>query len=117
MVSVDTIIQAIEYVVTGLFFWQAMAMVTILAMMIGSTICNGDFKSYIKATILIISYSSLLLLTSLARIIGNNGLGEKPELTYQALAGVTTIILITLFYLIGLFLGVYAHNRSRKGRG
>ncbi|MFA5768375.1 MAG: hypothetical protein WC871_02405 [Bacteroidales bacterium] len=100
------------YVMNGNFFWQAMAMVTIISMMIGSLICNGDLILFKKTSLVVVSYSILMILTTYARLLGND-----PDVFarhVQTLAGLVTTILITCFYLFGLFLGIQTHNLARR---
>lgn len=100
------------YVSGGFFFWQAMALVTIIAMFIGSIVYNGDIDLAKKATLVLSSYAGMLVFTTLARIYDSTFFLLTDY--RRAYAGVITTICITLFYITGIFLGVLAH---KKGRG
>lgn len=109
---ITQLLDSFVFVSNGLFFWQAMAMVTIISMLIGSIVYNGDINMAKKATLVISSYAIMLLFTTFARIYDNTGLQFTNH--RMAYAGMITTICITLFYITGIFLGVLAH---KKGRG
>lgn len=109
---IHQLFESFVFVSNGLFFWQAMAMVTIISMLIGSILYNGDINMAKKATLVVSSYAVMLLFTTFARIYDNTGLHFVNH--RNAYAGMVTTFCITLFYIAGIFLGVLAH---KKGRG
>jgi hypothetical protein len=109
---ISQIFDSFIFVANGLYFWQAMASVTILAMFVGSIIYNGDLVMVRKAALLITSYASMILLTTFTRIYGNTGLVFVNH--RNAYAGMITTACITFFYLVGIYLGVLAHKKGRK---
>lgn len=111
---IHQLFESFVFVSNGLFFWQAMAMVTIISMLIGSIVYNGDINMAKKATLVISSYALMLLFTTFARIYENTGLQFSNTNYINAYAGMITTFCITLFYIVGIFLGVLAH---KKGRG
>lgn len=115
MPVINEIFKSAIFVFQADFFYQVMALVTIIAIMIGSIIYNGDVDMARKAIISILAYGGMIILTNLSRIssIGLTG----PQLIMnqgQAYNGTTTTIFVTFFYLIGILLGVWMHKRVRK---
>ena len=106
-----------HYVMDAPFFWQAMAATTICAMFIGGTLHNGDFNSVRKASISIGSYIIMLLFTTVARVLPFYIEAAKTKTVSelaQTYANPVTILLISFFWFIGIWWGVYLVNRARK---
>lgn len=107
-------IEAFEYISHASYFWQSMFMTTACSIFLGAFLYNGDFKLFSKGLLTLIPYILLLLSTTLLRI---NGL---PVITniHQAYAGLTTIISLSIFYIMGLLIGVcvtrLAHKKSNN---
>jgi hypothetical protein len=96
-------------------FYQAMAAVTIVSMLIGSLIYNGDLNQLKKAALTISSYGGMIILTNISRILSSDtGIKRAMMLNGQAFNGTTTVIYVTLFYIIGIALGVWVHKHARK---
>lgn len=104
------------YISNSSYFWHSMFSTTACSIFIGSFLYNGDFKLFSKGLFTLIPYIVLLLATTTLRI---NGLPEIINYA-QAYAGMATIIMLTIFYCIGLFLGVcvtkYAHYSNKRRR-
>lgn len=105
--------RSIVYVVTAPFFWQAMAVTTIVAMIIGTLVYNGDLDKLWRATLAIITYGLLIVGTSVTRTYSLTGFHFEEMLQGQGLAGTTTILLVTAFYVFGLYLGYTAHKLAQ----
>jgi hypothetical protein len=107
--------KSLIFVAHAEYFWQAMAAVTIISMVIGALIYNGDLTELKKAILTIFTYGGMVALTNMARIITSEA-GVKRNLMNegQAFNGTTTVIYVTLFYLVGISLGVWAHKQARK---
>lgn len=106
--------QSVAYVIGAPFFWQAMASVTIVAMILGTLVYNGDLDKLHRATIAIVSYGAMIMSTTMTRIFSTTNFVFEHMKNGQIFAGVTTILLVTVFYLIGLYLGYTAHKLSKK---
>lgn len=103
------------YVAQADYFYQAMASVTIIAMFIGSLLYNGDLNQLKKAMLTIFSYGGMISLTNVARIITSTaGVRRHLMADGQAFNGTTTVIYVTLFYMLGVGLGVLVHKRARN---
>lgn len=107
------------YVMGAPYFWQAMAATTVCAMFIGTTLHNGDFDSIRKASITLLTYIFMLLLTTVARILPYYEEAAKTKTILelaQAYANPVTILLISFFWFLGLWWGVYLVNLTRHNR-
>lgn len=109
------ICRSFTYVVFAPFFWQAMALVTIISMFVGVLVYNGDLGKLGKTTMTIITYGGMIMLTSITRIYSYTQFSFAQMLQGQGLAGPMTILIVTIFYLIGLYLGLVAHKLGRRG--
>lgn len=95
------------YVIGANFFWASMGFTVATAMFMGAMIYDGHMKQLSKGVVTIISYMALLLLTTSSRILPIFQSGTLSlERQAMALAGVATIILVTAFWALGLFIGV-----------
>jgi hypothetical protein len=106
--------RSIAYVMQTPFFWQAMATVTIVAMIIGTMVYNGDLDKLWRGMLAIMTYGLLILFTTGTRIYSLTRFTFTDAPKGQTFAGISTIFLVTIFYLIGLFLGYAAHKLARK---
>jgi hypothetical protein len=115
MEVLNEVVKSLIFVKDAPYFYQAMALVTIIATMIGSIIYNGDVRGLSKAVISIFAYGGMIMLTNISRIITSNaGVVRSQMAQGQAFNGTTTVMYVTLFYLIGIVLGVWAHKHARK---
>lgn len=115
MEILNEIVKSAIFVFQADFFYQAMALVTIIAIMVGSIIYNGDVAMAKKAVISIVAYGGMIVLTNISRIVSIGLIGPQQTMNQgQAFNGTTTVIYVTIFYLIGITLGVWMHRRSRK---
>jgi hypothetical protein len=94
---------AIAYISQSQYFWLSMGFTTAIAMFIGVLLYDGNVKNAAKGLATVISYMTMILTTSLSRIIE---MGYAQDKGYQAFAGTATILTVTFFYLLGLLLGV-----------
>lgn len=115
MTILAEICKSLIFVAQSDYFYQAMAAVTIIAMMIGSLLYNGDLNQLKKAALTIFTYGGMIVLTNMARIISSDtGVIRIMMVNGQAFNGTTTVIYVTLFYMIGVAIGVWVHKRSRN---
>jgi hypothetical protein len=104
---------AIKYVMSDLYFVPSMAVTVMVGIFIGSVIYDGILVEVKKAMLAIASYSLLITMTSMARITPKIPTATDTT-SPQFFAGVVTILLVTLFYLFGMWLGVRVTNRAHK---
>ena len=108
--------EAIEYVMNGPYFWSLMGWTTATAVFIGAMLYNGDFERLRRGVITISAYAGLLWLINWARV--TDSITHKGILTNagMAYAGLTTIVFVTLAYMLGLVIGYLTVRRSRRQR-
>lgn len=102
------------YVMHAPFFWQAMACVTIVAMIIGTMVYNGDLDKLWRGILAILTYGLLILFTTITRVYSLTHFIFPSMTNGQGLAGITTILIVTTFYIFGMYLGYLAHKLARK---
>lgn len=106
-------IESIKYVVGDHYFLPSMAVVTMMGIFIGAVIYNGDVKEVKKVIAVVLTYASLLAMANFSRIIP---LLDTAKTSYQPLAGITTLLFVTLFYVLGMGWGVYLTKKAHKGK-
>ena len=110
---IDLIYQAILYVTGDLFFWPSMAFTTMVGIFIGAVVYDGDTKQIQKFLVSLFSYVVILLTVNLTRVIPEIQIASVPH--KQIAAAVTTLV-VTLFYLLGMTLGVKLVKHAHRGR-
>lgn len=110
----DPITKSFFYVINGDFFWSAMSLTSIVGMFVGAVIYNGNLKEIKKALISLASYATLIMFTGTARIAPTLDTISQDNL-HQVFAGRMTVCLVTIFYFIGMFIGVAVTKIAHKG--
>lgn len=106
------ILDAIQYVVSAPFFWPAMGFTTATAMFIGVLLHDGNVKQVQKAEVTLLTFALFLIITTTPRILSHSE-NISAEHLPAVLGGVTTILVVTLFYSLGLMFGVLiAYKRA-----
>lgn len=101
------------YISQAPYFWASMGLITGIGMFIGSIIYNGDVKAMSKALITLTVYITLLTSINATRIYSiycNIGI-ENPTMAF---GGTMTSIIISLFYIAGMYSGVILTRRVRS---
>lgn len=110
----DTILLSISYVINAPGFYTAMGMTAMTSIFIGAAIYNGELKQATKGMITVGSYAALLLMTNIPRIVDKlSDITSTPERGAMAYAGSVTIFFLTLWYIVGMLIGVYTVQRVR----
>lgn len=103
------------YIAADPYFAPSMAFTVLCGLFIGSVIYDGELEDVKKALVALGSYSALILLTNMFRIIP-----QLPTATNatspQFLASTATTLVVTFFYLLGMYLGVAITRYAHKGR-
>lgn len=107
-------IDAIIYVASDQYFTIAMALTMIMGMFISAAIYDGETKEIKKFLISMGAYVSLILMTTYARVVPNL-YTITPSKQYMTFAGTVTIVLVTIFYLLGMCLGILITRLAHKG--
>jgi hypothetical protein len=107
----NLIISAILYVSSDPFFWPSMGITTMIGIFIGAVIYNGDVTEVKKMIASLICYAVLISTVNLTRVL--------PDLPIVAnskpLGSIITIFIVTIFYLLGTFIGVKITKKAHKG--
>lgn len=101
----DFFLPAFPYVMGDMYFWPSMAFTTMIAIFVGAIVYDGIIEDVKKAVITLTSYIILLFIVNFTRIspLLKN---VAPENRQMPFAGIVSLILVTAFYLLGLWLGV-----------
>lgn len=111
----NILLETTLYVINAPYFYSLIGMTIASAMFVGATLYNGELKQATKGIVTVGSYSGFLLLMFSARITESIRMyGIVAGREYQVWAGVETIIMSTLAYVIGLLLGVYVSKKARE---
>lgn len=106
------------YVYHQSFFWHSMGITTIIGMFIGGIIYDGIMSQVKKGIVSLFFYSIIISAITLTRTIPQIDRAVELHVEYQIFSNVATIILVSLFYFLGMFIGVklinsvYKHNES-----
>ena len=99
------------YVFSDPFFWPSMAFTAIVGIFIGAVIHNGNMADVKKTLISLASYVLLIVSVDLSRILPEISVVNSP---YKPIAQLVTIAIVTVFYLMGLLLGVFLVKKARR---
>lgn len=113
----DTLLSSILYVINAQYFYPAMGLTAATSIFIGAAFYNGEIKAMWKGAIAIGSYAGLLLIVTLARVLERmDGRVLTPEQAGMAYAGAITTAFLTIYYILGMVIGVYTVKKVRKGK-
>ncbi len=112
--------QSFLYASSAPYFWLSMGMTTAVSMFIGAIIFDGNLSAATKGTIGLLSYVFFLSEVTFERV--THVLSKNPNSDpIMAYAGIITMVVITVFWLMGVILGVCISGNCRKrkhvGRG
>lgn len=110
----EYIVEAFKYITSDPYFCLSMGLTTSIGMFVGAVIYDGLLRDVKKAVIVLISYAFLLGATTLARVLPK--IPNEVVNVNQPFAGVETIIIITIFYILGMWFGVKLVNKAGKKR-
>ena len=115
--TLKLLFNAFLYMQNGPFFWQSFGFTIAIAMFIGAAVYDGHVDQAKKGLISVGSYAFMLLWITLARVtqtyLNSHGFSytTKPE---YALAGVITLIFVSLAWMIGISLGVWVFKIKER---
>ena len=105
----------ISFVTSGHNFWLAMGLTGATGIFIGASLYDGNLSMLKKGILTLLFYAFFIIITIYMRIDGNSGIPifhRHPQST----AGMITIVFVTIFYILGMILGVWSVNRVLKGK-
>ena len=106
-------IDTLLYVINGQSFWLSMGCTSAVGVFIGALLYNGDLKLLQKGILTIGIYVFFLLHTTFVRLLGTRNV-PIFERAPQSTASIVTILLVTLFYIFGMFIGVAVLSYTKK---
>lgn len=107
--------ESLRYVMTDAYFLPAMGFTCAIGVFIGSLLYDGLLPEVKKAIISIISYAFLVSMTNFGRIVPIVLSGRVHEVK-QPFAGIATLVFVTVYYILGMLLGVMITRHAHKGR-
>ncbi len=111
----STFVESINYVTSAPFFYQAVGITAVNGIWIGAVLYNGEVKTMWKGVITIGCYAVLMLVTNIPRVYSRlpNVATENIPMAY---ASTVTILLVTLWYILGIIIGVITvqHSHQKK---
>lgn len=113
----ESIYQSALYVISAPLFYTSMGLTAMTSIFIGAAMYNGEVKAATKGILAISSYAGLLLLTTIPRVIERLGRPEvifNQERTSMAYAGAVTIFFLTIWYVLGMIIGVFTVQRVKR---
>lgn len=103
----------INYITSAPYFWLSMGMVSAVAIFVGAIIYDGNLSAATKGLISVILYAFFIFQVDFTRI--NNLFSKFPDkIDTTRYAGIVTILIVTIFWIIGIVIGVIASYFARK---
>jgi len=113
--NIDILLQTIKYITEAPYFWSTMGIIVGMCIFIGAIIFDGDFSIATKAMIGLGSYVFFVIQIQFIRItnvLANNKSGHSEP--YMAYASSVTLVIISIFWIIGVILGVFISSYFHK---
>ena len=101
------------YVVNDPFFWPSMGITVAIGMFIGVVIYDGVLSDVKKMLLSLAGYAVIIATVNLTRIIPQLPFVTSTKVN-QPFASTFTIIIVSLFYGLGTYLGVLLTKRAHK---
>lgn len=98
--------KSMEYVANQNLFWGSMGFTVAIAIFVGAMLFDGNIEQSKKGMVAVGTYAFMLVWTTGVRILPN---AIERDFVYndgRALASIATIVYITLFWMIGVMIGV-----------
>ena len=102
---------SVAYISSAPYFWISMGMTTGIAMFIGAIIYDGELEYAWKGLLGIGMYSFFLFQVMFTRVNYNYVQITKTLNAGQAYANLTTVVVVSLFWTIGVLFGVLVSSR------
>lgn len=114
MITPELLFQTMQYVANAPYFWVTMGMITAIAMFVGAILFDGDLHLATKGVIGLLSYLLFLLQAQITRVIDatQRNISHSPPYMYHAAS--VTIVILSIFWILGVGFGVYISYMSRK---
>lgn len=108
-------IEALKYVMSDPYFTLSMGFTASIGIFIGALLYDGILPEVKKGIVAIGFYAFLLSMTNFGRILPIIISGDVHDIK-QPFAGIATILFVTIFYILGMFIGVFVTNKAHGGK-
>lgn len=98
------------YVISDGYFWPSMAVTTMIGLFIGSVIYDGCVQEIKKFMISMLAYAFMIITVTTERILPL--FYDGVFRTHRPFSSIATVLLVTLFYLLGMWLGVLTTKKA-----
>lgn len=106
--------ESILYVISDPYFWPSMSAIVMIGIFIGSTLYDGCVKEIKKMLLSLSVYGLMIVTVTSSRVLPD--FFDGRFVTHHPFSGVATVLLVTIFYSLGLFGGVRITKHVHKGR-
>ena len=110
----NLVLATVYYVISDPWFWPSMSFTVMTGIYIGAVLFDGDRTLIKKAVIALLSLIILIISTNIPRIMANNTVGDPGY--FRPYASIATTVVVSLFYLFGMWFGVRLVSKAHKGR-
>lgn len=107
--------ESLIYVMSDQYFWIAMTLTTMCGLFVGASIYDGILEDVKKGIVSISFYTLLIVMTNLSRILPIVYSGAVHSVQ-QPFASTITTLLVTIFYILGMWLGVRTVKHAHSDR-
>ena len=106
------LLQTWQYVISAPNFWTGIGFLTATAMFVGGVLYNGDIPQAKKGIVSFLIYVAFVSWIGLCRKLDSFG----PDITHpeRVFASTIVILITTICYIFGIFLGVYIVSLKHK---
>ena len=104
----------LKYITSAPYFWVSMGMVASVSVFVGAIIFDGDIPTASKGIVGVISYVFFLIQVQVTRV--NDTISKtlkNGNFDYMFHAATFSIIVVTLFWILGIFIGVATSSTVR----
>lgn len=106
--------ETVAYVTSAPYFWLSMGIAASMAIFIGAIIYDGKMKELSKGLISLTAYVFLLLQIIVTRVSANYTQLHAALREEQIYANVVSVLLLTIFFVVGLCIGICVSSRFNR---
>lgn len=111
---IQSIWDSIIYVMSDAYFWPAMGIIVMMGLFVGSTLYDGCIKEVKKMVISLSIYALMIIAVTSSRVVPL--FFDNRFIKHHPFSGIATVLLVTIFYLLGIWIGVKVTNHVHKGK-
>ena len=108
----QSLLDSFLYVIADIYFWPSMAVIVMIGIFIGSVLYGGCIRELKKMIISMSIYGLLIATVTSSRVLPD--FVDGRFIAHHPFSGVATIVLVTIFYLLGTYLGVRITKHAHK---